>query len=150
MADVTMRQMLEAGVHFGHQTRYWNPKMAPYIFGERNKIHIVNLEKTQPMFVEAMNYLGKLATRVLATGESLWFDGSTEDLPPQVEEALDDYIDESHTKMIAILPLRRPKGADSVRETVTGEADEESNEANEIRGDPPSSTPETMRALARS
>ena len=60
MADVTMRQMLEAGVHFGHQTRYWNPKMSPYIFGERNKIHIINLEKSLPMardayaFVKAM------------------------------------------------------------------------------------------------
>ncbi len=53
MADVTMRQMLEAGVHFGHQTRYWNPKMAPYIFGERNKIHIINLEKTLPLAREA-------------------------------------------------------------------------------------------------
>ncbi len=49
MADVTMRQMLEAGVHFGHQTRYWNPKMAPFIFGERNKIHIINLEKSLPL-----------------------------------------------------------------------------------------------------
>ena len=61
MASVTLRQMLEAGVHFGHQTRYWNPKMAPYIFGERNKIHIVNLEKTLPLFIEAVNFLGKLA-----------------------------------------------------------------------------------------
>ncbi len=61
MAAVTMRQMLEAGVHFGHQTRYWNPKMAPYIFGARNKIHIVDLEKTLPMFNDAMNYLGQVA-----------------------------------------------------------------------------------------
>jgi small subunit ribosomal protein S2 len=61
MANVTMRQMLEAGVHFGHQTRYWNPKMAPYIFGERNRIHIINLEKTLPLFVDATNYLGKVA-----------------------------------------------------------------------------------------
>jgi small subunit ribosomal protein S2 len=53
--------MLEAGVHFGHQTRYWNPRMAPYIFGEHNKIHIVNLEKTLPMFNDAANFLGKLA-----------------------------------------------------------------------------------------
>ena len=53
MADVTMRQMLEAGVHFGHQTRYWNPKMSPYIFGERNKIHIINLEKSLPMARDA-------------------------------------------------------------------------------------------------
>jgi len=56
-----MRQMLEAGVHFGHQTRYWNPKMAPYIFGERNKIHIINLEKSLPLYNEATNFLGKLA-----------------------------------------------------------------------------------------
>lgn len=62
MPGITMRQMLEAGVHFGHQTRYWNPKMAPYIFGERNKIHIINLEKTQPLFNEAVNFLGKLAS----------------------------------------------------------------------------------------
>ncbi len=63
MPRVTMRQMLEAGVHFGHQTRYWNPKMAPYIFGERNKIHIVNLEQTLPMFNDAMNFVGKLASK---------------------------------------------------------------------------------------
>ncbi len=62
MSNVTMRQMLEAGVHFGHQTRYWNPKMAPYIFGQRNKIHIINLEKTLPLFNEAMNFIGKLAS----------------------------------------------------------------------------------------
>ena len=60
MSAVSMRQMLEAGVHFGHQTRYWNPKMAPYIFGARSKIHIVNLEKTLPLFNEAMNYLGQM------------------------------------------------------------------------------------------
>ena len=59
--SVTMRQMLEAGVHFGHQTRYWNPKMAPFIFGERNKIHIVNLEKTLPMFEDALKYAKTLA-----------------------------------------------------------------------------------------
>ena len=63
MADVSMRQMLEAGVHFGHQTRYWNPKMAPYIFGERNKIHIINLEKTLPLFNEAMDFMRKLVAR---------------------------------------------------------------------------------------
>jgi len=60
MADITMRQMLEAGVHFGHQTRYWSPKMAPYIFGSRNKIHIINLETTLPLFQEAMNFLGSI------------------------------------------------------------------------------------------
>ncbi len=63
MASVSMRQMLEAGVHFGHQTRYWNPKMAPYIFGSRNNIHIINLEKTLPLFNEAMNHLGGVAAR---------------------------------------------------------------------------------------
>ncbi len=61
MTSVTMRQMLEAGVHFGHQTRYWNPKMSPYIFGERNKIHIINLEKTLPMFLDAATFLGSMA-----------------------------------------------------------------------------------------
>jgi len=81
-----------------------------------------------------VNFLGQLATRVVATGESLWYDGSTEDLPPQVERALDTYIDESHTKMMVVLPLRRPKRSYEVRQTVTGEADEESNEANEIVG----------------
>ena len=63
MAKVTMRQMLEAGVHFGHQTRYWNPKMAPYIFGDRNKIHIINLEQTLPMFNDALNFAGKIAAK---------------------------------------------------------------------------------------
>lgn len=63
MAEVTMRQMLEAGVHFGHQTRFWNPKMAPFIFGERSKIHIINLEKTLPLYNEAMNFLGSLAAK---------------------------------------------------------------------------------------
>ncbi|CAG0124185.1 30S ribosomal protein S2 [Rhodocyclaceae bacterium] len=58
---VTMRQMLEAGVHFGHQTRFWNPKMAPYIFGHRNKIHIINLEKTVVMYNEALNVVRKMA-----------------------------------------------------------------------------------------
>lgn len=66
-----MRQMLEAGVHFGHQTRYWNPKMAPYIFGHRNKIHIINLEKTLPMFEEALKFVRRLSAnkgRVLFVG----------------------------------------------------------------------------------
>ena len=59
--SVTMRQMLEAGVHFGHQTRYWNPKMAPYIFGHRNKIHIINLEKTLALYQEALKFARQLA-----------------------------------------------------------------------------------------
>jgi small subunit ribosomal protein S2 len=67
-----MRQMLEAGVHFGHQTRYWNPKMGAYIFGHRNKIHIINLEKTLPLYQEAMNYMGSLA----ANGGKILFVGT--------------------------------------------------------------------------
>jgi len=63
MPQITMRQMLEAGVHFGHQTRYWNPKMGPYIFGARGKIHIINLEKTVPLFNDAMNFLSGVAQR---------------------------------------------------------------------------------------
>lgn len=72
MANVSMRQMLEAGVHFGHQTRYWNPKMAPFIFGERNKIHIINLEKTVPLYNDALNYMGKL----VANGGTILFVGT--------------------------------------------------------------------------
>jgi len=62
MSNVTMREMLEAGVHFGHQTRFWNPKMAAFIFGERNKIHIINLEQTMPMAKDALNFMGKVAS----------------------------------------------------------------------------------------
>ncbi len=72
MSAVSMRQMLEAGVHFGHQARYWNPKMGPYIFGQRNKIHIINLEQTLPMFNDAMNYLGSLS----ANGGKILFVGT--------------------------------------------------------------------------
>ncbi|MCK5874669.1 MAG: 30S ribosomal protein S2 [Alcanivoracaceae bacterium] len=61
MASVTMRDMLKAGVHFGHQTRFWNPKMKPFIFGARNKIHIINLEKTLPLFNDALSFVNKLA-----------------------------------------------------------------------------------------
>ena len=60
---VSMREMLEAGVHFGHQTRFWNPKMASFIYGHRNKIHIINLEKTQPLFNDAMKFVRQLASR---------------------------------------------------------------------------------------
>lgn len=72
MSDITMRQLLEAGVHFGHRTRYWNPKMAPYIFGQRNKIHIINLEHTLPLFKEAYNYISRLA----ANGGNIMFVGT--------------------------------------------------------------------------
>ena len=63
MSTVSMRQMLEAGVHFGHQTRYWNPKMGRYIFGERNKIHIINLEKTLPLYNDSVNFISSLAAK---------------------------------------------------------------------------------------
>jgi small subunit ribosomal protein S2 len=63
MANISMRDMLAAGVHFGHQTRFWNPKMAPFIFGARNKIHIINLERTVPAFNEALGYVKNLAAR---------------------------------------------------------------------------------------
>ena len=72
MADVTMRQMLEAGVHFGHQTRYWNPKMAPFIFGERNKIHIINLEKSLPMARDAYAFI----KTIVADGGTILFVGT--------------------------------------------------------------------------
>ena len=63
MTNITIRQMLEAGVHFGHHSRFWNPKMAPYIFGTRNKIHIIDLEKTLPMYKEAVNFLSSVAAK---------------------------------------------------------------------------------------
>lgn len=63
MTDISMRDLLQAGVHFGHQTRYWNPKMAPYIFGARNKIHIVNLEETLPRLREALGEVRRMAAR---------------------------------------------------------------------------------------
>ena len=72
MSGVSMRQMLEAGVHFGHQTRFWNPKMAQFIFGERNKIHIINLEKTQPLYAEAANFV----KGVVADGGKVLFVGT--------------------------------------------------------------------------
>jgi len=72
MQAVSMREMLDAGVHFGHQTRYWSPKMAPYIFGVRQRIHIINLEKSLPLFQDAINYLGSLA----ADGKTVLFVGT--------------------------------------------------------------------------
>jgi small subunit ribosomal protein S2 len=82
MGDVSMRQMLEAGVHFGHQTRYWNPKMGPYIFGQRNKIHIINLEKSLPLYNEAMNFIGSLA----ANGGKILFVGTKRSARETVKE----------------------------------------------------------------
>ncbi len=72
MTSVSMRQMLEAGVHFGHQTRFWNPKMAPFIFGERNRIHIINLEKTLPLYNEAASFI----RQVVADGGRVLFVGT--------------------------------------------------------------------------
>jgi len=83
MSDVTMRQMLEAGVHFGHQTRYWSPKMRPFIFGERNKIHIINLEQTLPMFNDAMNYIGN----VVGNGGQIMLVGTKRSASKIVKEA---------------------------------------------------------------
>jgi small subunit ribosomal protein S2 len=82
MAGVSMRQMLEAGVHFGHQTRFWNPKMAPFIFGERNKIHIINLEKTQPMYAEAANFVKS----VVADGGKVLFVGTKRSAREAIEK----------------------------------------------------------------
>lgn len=83
MSKVSMREMLKAGVHFGHQTRYWSPKMRPYIFGERNKIHIINLEQTLPMFEEALNYLGSVA----AQGGNVLFVGTKRSARKLIKEA---------------------------------------------------------------
>lgn len=63
MAKVSMRDMLQAGVHFGHQTRYWNPKMKPFIFGARNRVHIINLEKTVPMMNDALAFIQSVAAK---------------------------------------------------------------------------------------
>ena len=63
MAKISVKQLLEAGAHFGHNTRYWNPKMAPYIFGAKNKIHIIDLRKTEELMNDAMNFMGKIASR---------------------------------------------------------------------------------------
>jgi len=94
MSQVTMRQMLEAGVHFGHQTRFWNPRMAQFIFGQRNKIHIVNLEKTMVKYHEAMDYVRKLA----ANKGSILFVGtkrqSREIIAEEARRAGMPYVDE--------------------------------------------------------
>ncbi len=88
-----MRQLLKAGVHFGHQTRYWSPSMAPYIFGDRNKIHIINLEKTLPMLKEAMNYLGA----VTAQGGKILFVGTKRQagklVRDQAQQCRSPYVD---------------------------------------------------------
>lgn len=65
MQKVTLREMFEAGVHFGHQTRYWNPKMAPYIFGSKQKIHIIDLDKSLPLFNEALKFVSSVAAKTV-------------------------------------------------------------------------------------
>jgi small subunit ribosomal protein S2 len=94
MPGVSMRQMLEAGVHFGHQTRFWNPKMAPFIFGERNRIHIINLEKTQPMYAEAANFV----KGVIADGGKVLFVGTKrsarESIQKEATRAAQPYVNQ--------------------------------------------------------
>jgi len=94
MPGVSMRQMLEAGVHFGHQTRFWNPKMAPFIFGERNKIHIINLEKTQPMYSEAATFI----KGVIADGGTVLFVGTKrsarESIQKEAERAQQPFVNQ--------------------------------------------------------
>jgi small subunit ribosomal protein S2 len=94
MPGVSMRQMLEAGVHFGHQTRFWNPKMAPFIFGERNKIHIINLEKTQPLYTEAANFI----KGVIADGGTVLFVGTKrsarESIQKEAERAHQPFVNQ--------------------------------------------------------
>jgi small subunit ribosomal protein S2 len=85
MSNVSMRQMLEAGVHFGHQTRYWNPKMSPFIFGERNKIHIINLERSLPMFLEAQAFVQK----VVSDGGKVLFVGTKRSARDSIREEAD-------------------------------------------------------------
>lgn len=93
MQAVSMREMLDAGVHFGHQTRFWSPKMAPYIFGVRQRIHIINLEKSLPLFQEAINYLGSMA----ADGKTVLFVGTKrqarEAIAAQAEACGMPYVD---------------------------------------------------------
>ena len=83
MASMSMRQMLEAGVHFGHQTRFWNPKMAPFIFGERNRIHIINLEKTLPLYNEAAAFI----RQVVADGGRVLFVGTKRSAREAIKQA---------------------------------------------------------------
>jgi small subunit ribosomal protein S2 len=94
MPGVSMRQMLEAGVHFGHQTRFWNPKMAPFIFGERNRIHIINLEKTQPMYADAANFI----KGVIADGGKVLFVGTKrsarESIPKEATRSAQPYVNQ--------------------------------------------------------
>ena len=115
MYNVSMRQMLEAGVHFGHQTRYWSPKMAPYIFGERNKIHIINLERTLPMYVEATNFV----KRIVADGGSVLFVGTKRSARQAIErhlslvigfDALDHFLTKRRREHVGLAAHERHDG----------------------------------------
>src|SRR5690554_7351214 len=94
MANVSMRDMLKAGVHFGHQTRFWNPKMKPYIFGARNKIHIINLEKTVPMFNDALNFLQHVA----ANKGKVLFVGTKRAASDAVQDRKSTRLNSSHVR----------------------------------------------------
>lgn len=90
---VNMRSLFEAGVHFGHQTRSWNPKMAPFIYGSRNRVHIINLEKTLPLFKEALNFVGRIAARggkILFVGTK---EAASETIKAQAERCNMPYVD---------------------------------------------------------
>src|SRR6185312_10247358 len=114
MAQVTMRQMLEAGVHFGHQTRYWNPKMAPYIFGARGKIHIINLEKTLPLFTDAMNFLSGLAQK----RGTILFVGTKRSAREPLAEAAE--TDGSFEKLVKHEVLARRRERDKLQASLGG------------------------------
>jgi small subunit ribosomal protein S2 len=90
---VSMRSLFEAGVHFGHQTRSWNPKMAPFIYGTRNRVHIINLEKTLPLFTDALNFVGRIAARggkILFVGTK---EAASETIKAQAERCGMPYVD---------------------------------------------------------
>ena len=108
--SVTMRDMMAAGVHFGHQTRFWNPKMASYIFGARNKIHIVNLEKTLPAFNEALEEIKRLASK----GQKILFVGTKRSAAKVVAEQGQrsgmPYVDQRWFCLLYTSPSPRDRG----------------------------------------
>src|SRR6201998_2349215 len=138
MPGVSMRQMLEAGVHFGHQTRFWNPKMAPFIFGERNKIHIINLEKTQPMYSEAAQFV----KGIIADGGTVLFVGTKrsarESIQKEAERASQPFVNQRWLggKRTNSKPIRQSiKRLGEIRELATSGALEKrgKKEATQLR-----------------
>ena len=93
MSNISMKELLEAGAHFGHRTRFWNPKMAPFIFGTRNKIHIIDLEKTMPLLKDAANFIGRLA----AHKAKILFVG-TKRAAQEVIKEQEGFISDAYTK----------------------------------------------------